>query len=133
MLNRFESIGNVGSNPKLSTVPVGDEQRKVVNMRVYFDRPVGDDFKDKGGFWYTVDIWGYRAEEAMRVLKKGARIFVMGSLREESWADDSGEVKSEQRLTADYFFLDSVCIENVQYREKNGTKKSNSNKTVIHK
>lgn len=122
MLNRFEGIGNVGSNPTLSTVQVGDEQRKVVNMRVYFDRPVGEDFKDKGGFWYTVDIWGYRAEEAIRLLKKGARIFVMGSLREESWPDEkTGEVRSEQRLTADYFFLDSVCIQTIQYREKKQT------------
>jgi len=127
MINRFEGIGNVGSNPTLSTVQVGDEQRKVVNMRVYFDRPIGEDFKDKGGFWYSVDIWGYRAEEAIRLLKKGARIFVMGNLREESWTDDSGEVRSEQRLTADYFFLDSVCIETVQYREKK------ANQTVQHK
>jgi len=118
MLNRFEGIGNVGSNPTLSTVQVGDELRQVVNMRVYFDRPIGEDFKDKGGFWYSVDIWGYRAEEAIRLLKKGARIFVMGGLRAESWTDNSGEVRSEQRLTADYFFLDSVCIETVQYREK---------------
>ena len=121
MINEFQGIGNLGTAPVLSVVKVGDEQRKVANMRVYFDRPVGQDFKDKGGFWYTVDIWGYRAEEANRVLKKGSRVFLKGSLRLETWTDDSDEAHSELRLSADYFFIDSVCIETIQYREKNQT------------
>ena len=118
MINRFEGVGNLGTAPVLNQVTVGDEQRKVANMRVYFDRPVGQDYKDKGGFWYTVDIWGYRAEEAIRILKKGTRVFLTGTLRQESWTDEGGEVRSEQRLTADYFFIDSVCIDSIQYREK---------------
>jgi len=129
MINQFQGIGNLGTAPVLSIVPVGEEQRKVVNMRVYFDRPVGEEFKDKGGFWYSVDIWGYRAEEALRVLKKGSRVFLTGSLRQESWTDEGGEVRSEQRLSADYFFIDSVCIESVKYREKNQEKSTVNNKS----
>ena len=127
MINQFQGVGNLGTAPFLSIVPVGEEQRKVVNMRVYFDRPVGEEFKDKGGFWYSVDIWGYRAEEALRVLKKGTRVFLTGSLRQESWADESGEVRSEQRLSADYFFIDSVCIDSIKYREKNHEKSTANN------
>jgi len=127
MINQFQGIGNLGTAPVLSIVPVGEEQRKVVNMRVFFDRPVGEEFKDKGGFWYSVDIWGYRAEEALRVLKKGTRVFLTGSLRQESWTDEEGEVRSEQRLSADYFFIDSVCIESIQYREKNQEKSTANN------
>lgn len=123
MINRFCAIGNLGVSPSLTTVQVNGEPRKVANMRVYFDRPVGEDFKDKGGFWMTVDIWGFRAEEAMRVLKKGARVFMEGTLRQETWTDNNGEVRAELRLTADYFFIDSVCIESIQYREKNATQK----------
>lgn len=128
MINQFQGIGNLGTAPVLSIVPVGDEQRKVVNMRVFFDRPVGEEFKDKGGFWYSVDIWGYRAEEALRVLKKGSRVFLTGSLRQESWTDEGGEVRSEQRLSADYFFIDSVCIESIKYRKKNQEKSIENNK-----
>ena len=127
MINQFQGIGNLGTAPVLSIVPVGEEQRKVVNMRVFFDRPVGEEFKDKGGFWYSVDIWGYRAEEALRVLKKGTRVFLTGSLRQESWTDEEGEVRSEQRLSADYFFIDSVCIDSIQYREKNQEKSTANN------
>ncbi len=127
MINQFQGIGNLGTAPVLSIVPVGEEQRKVVNMRVFFDRPVGEEFKDKGGFWYSVDIWGYRAEEALRVLKKGTRVFLTGSLRQEIWTDEGGEVRSEQRLSADYFFIDSVCIDSIQYREKNQEKRTANN------
>jgi single-strand DNA-binding protein len=84
MINEFQGIGNVGSNPSLSSVEVENETRKVANMRVYFDRPIGEDFQDKGGFWLTIDIWGFRAEEAARTLKKGARVYVSGTLREET-------------------------------------------------
>ncbi len=119
MLNDFKGIGNLGTAPTLTSVDVDGEKRSVVNMRVYFDRPVGEDFKDKGGFWYTVDIWGFRAEEAMRILKKGARAFFMGTLRSEEWTDEkTGEKRDKMRLSADHFFIDSICVENVLYREK---------------
>lgn len=120
MINAFQGIGNLGTTPTLQAVDCDTETRKVANMRVYFDRPVGDDFKDKGGFWLSVDIWGFRAEEAHRVLKKGARVYFSGSLRQESWTDEkTGEIRHDMRLSADYFFIDSVCIDSIQFREKN--------------
>ncbi len=118
MINEFQGIGNLGTIPALSQVKVGDEQRKVANMRIYFDRPIGQDFKDKGGFWLTVDIWGYRAEETSRLLKKGARVFVKGSLRLDHWTDENDQAQVELRLSADYFFIDTVCIDSLHYREK---------------
>jgi single-strand DNA-binding protein len=126
MSNEFEGIGNLGMAPQLTIVDgLGEqnESRSVCNLRVYFDRQVPDrqdgGFKDKGGFWITVDIWGFRADEAMRLLKKGSRIFVKGNLREESWTDESsGEVKKELRLTADSFFIDSLCVESLVFKTK---------------
>lgn len=125
MINAFQGIGNIGTTPKLTAVDLDNETRSVANMRVYFDRPVGENYKDKGGFWLSVDVWGFRAEEAYRVLKKGARVFFSGSLRQESWTDENtGEIRNDIRLSADYFFIDSVCVDKITYREKkqnNGT------------
>ncbi len=126
MSNEFEGVGNLGMAPQLTIVDgLGEqnESRSVCNLRVYFDRQVPDrpdgGFKDKGGFWLSVDIWGFRADEAMRLLKKGSRIFVKGSLREESWTDESsGEVKKELRLAADSFFIDSLCVESLVFKTK---------------
>ncbi len=35
MINQFQGIGNLGTASVLSIVPVGKEQKKVVNMRVF--------------------------------------------------------------------------------------------------
>lgn len=119
MINHFSGIGNLGTAPTLRTVEVDGEPRKVADLRVYFDRRVGENYGDKGGFWLNVDIWGYRAEEAARLLKKGARVYLSGTLRQEAWTDEpSQEARVEMRLSADYFFLDTICLESVQYRSK---------------
>lgn len=125
MINHFQGIGNLGTTPIINTVEVEGENRQVVNMRVYFDRPVGEDFKDKGGFWLSVDVWGYRAEEAKRILKKGARAFLIGTLRSEEWPDEqTGEMREQMRLSADHFFIDSICVDSINYRDK---QKQNTN------
>jgi single-strand DNA-binding protein len=120
MINAFKAVGNLGMAPTIKTTD--ESGNKVANLRVYFDRKVLDKqdekYKDKGGFWLTVDVWGFRAEEAMRILKKGSRILVLGGLREVSWNDENGEERSEMRVTADYFFVDPVCIESIKYKDK---------------
>ncbi len=126
MFNQFEGFGNLGSTPSVNIVNGTEEKKKphkVCNIRVYFDRPVLDQktnkYKDQGGFWLSVGIWGKRADEAARLLKKGSRIWVRGRLREESWCDASGEVKKEIRLTADFFSIDTLCIDSIRFKEKN--------------
>ncbi len=37
MINRFEGVGNVGVAPVLRVVRVGDDDRSVCILRVYFD------------------------------------------------------------------------------------------------
>lgn len=125
MSNRFEGFGNVGAAPALRRVPVGGDQRPVLDLRVYFDRrvPKGDGkFEDEGGFWLTVSVWGPRAETLARVLRKGARVYVEGGLRQESWTDrDNGSERSELRLTAEAIAIDPLCLESVEYRARRGS------------
>jgi single-strand DNA-binding protein len=124
MSNYFSGFGNVGTAPTLRRVPVGGEQRPVADLRVYFDRrvPKGEgQFEDEGGFWLTVSVWGARAETVTRLIEKGVRIYVEGTLRQESWQDkDTGADRSELRLTADAIALDLLCVESVQYRKRSG-------------
>jgi single-strand DNA-binding protein len=126
MSNWFTGFGNVGTAPTLRRVPVDGEQRPVTDLRVYFDRrvPKGEDgFEEEGGFWLTVSVWGARAETVARLIEKGARIYVEGSLRQVSWQDrESGADRSELRLTADAIALDLLCVEAVQYRKRDGSR-----------
>ena len=125
MLNEFTGIGNLGLTPILQKHRIDDEPRSVVNASIYFDRPVrqdDDSYQDKGGFWLNVAFWGRLADEAMRLLHKGSRVCVMGRLQVHQWTDkDSGKIRSELQLTADYFFIDTVCIESIEYKMKVST------------
>ncbi len=123
MSNEFRGTGNIGQAPVLRTVKVNGENRSVTDLRIFFDRsiPLEDGtYEDGGGFWLTVSTWGHRAESAIKLLVKGMRVHVKGSLRQDSWKDDAGEEKSELRLTADLISIDPVCLDSVQLRKRNG-------------
>jgi len=121
MSNKFTGTGNLGSDPNL-TSPVGDEQRKVADMRIYFDRPVLDhdteQFEDKGGFWLDVSAWDRLAEDVTRVLKKGMRVKVEGSLKHSTWTDEkTQENRSRWVLYADEITLAIGRIEEAVIRQ----------------
>lgn len=122
MANTFIGTGNLGSDPVL-TSPVGEDERRVADLRVYFDKPVKNqetgEFEDKGGFWLDVSAWDRLADDAMRTLKKGARVRVEGSLKHNVWNDEkSGEEKSKYVLYADDISLSLARVESVQRRQK---------------
>lgn len=122
MSNNFKGTGNLGNDP-VFTSPVGEEQRTVADLRIYFDRPVKDQathqFEDRGGFWLNVSAWDWLAEDVMRTLKKGMRVKVDGSLKLSSWLDEkSGEERSKMTLYADDITLVLGRVETVQIRQK---------------
>jgi single-strand DNA-binding protein len=122
MTTRFSGRGNLAEAPTFKTVDVSGEHREVAQMRIYFDRPVpadDDAFQDKGGFWLDVNCWGWRAQHVARILSKGARVHVEGTLVQENWTDrEAGEDRSKLRLNADYIALDLSRIETVTLRPK---------------
>ncbi len=117
MSTRFSGRGNLAEVPALKTVDVKGESRQMLQMRVYFDRPVPADdetFEDKGGFWIDVNYWGHRAEQRVRLLSRGARVYLEGNLEQVTWQDRvSGSDRSKLRLNADYIALDLSRIDAV--------------------
>ena len=131
MANTFIGTGNLGADPVL-TSPVGEDQRQVADMRVYFDKPVKnpetDDYEDKGGFWLDVSAWDRLADDVMRLLKKGARVKVEGSLKHNVWIDEkSGAEKSRFVLYADDISLILARVESAQWRRKQSSVVSQDN------
>ena len=122
MANEFRGRGNLGTVPTLKHVEVEGEQRTVAQLRVYFDRSVPDGdggFVDRGGFWMDVSQWGPKAEIAAKVLTKGARVAVTGTLVNHEWTDkDSGEPRSRLEVQADHVDLDLLRVEAVRFRRK---------------
>lgn len=119
MMNAFSGIGNVGKTPVLQMIEIEGEKHSVANLRVFFDRPVRQadaSYLDKGGFWLSVSLWGRRAEDAFKLLRKGSRVFIQGELRSQQWTDkDTGELRSDLQLLGDRFFIDPLGVEVIQY------------------
>jgi single-strand DNA-binding protein len=121
MANEFRGRGNLGQDPELRNVEVEGEARQVCALRIYFDRqvPNGEEFEDRGGFWLDADLWGPRAEDAARVLRKGMRLYVEGSLAQHTWKDkETGGDRARLTLRADYLALDLGRLESVVLRAR---------------
>ena len=125
MTTKFIGKGNLGDAPTLKQVEVKGEKRPVAELRVYFDRLVsdGDDgFVDKGGFWLNVNYWGTRGEKTAKLLCKGARVRVEGTLVEHKWDDkESGEERTRFELIADDITLDLGRVESFVLQKKSVT------------
>lgn len=123
MSNEFRGNGNLADNPALKTVTIDGEDRQLAEMRIYFDRVRSDGdggLADNGGFWLDVTAWGDPlAERCVKLLRKGARVHVVGELRESSWTSkETGEEKSALQLNASEVYLGLSRIEAVNFRER---------------
>lgn len=122
MSNEFRGTGNLGDSPTLKTVMVAGKEKKVAELRVFFDdyKPDGNGgFEQIGGFWLNVSVWDKRAEAAADILRKGARVMAIGRLTQSTWTDkETGDEKNSLQLNADDVFLSLSRIEKVEFRAK---------------
>jgi single-strand DNA-binding protein len=132
MSNHFLGRGNLGADPELKHMELEGESRTVVELRIYFfDRPVpnGDGgFTDKGGFWLPVNLWGSKAEAVAKLLRKGTRVRVEGTLVQDTWDDKAtGEPNSRIEIQADSVDLDLARVESITFRTKSDTGQDGDN------
>lgn len=123
MPNTFQGKGNLADAPTLKTVSVKGEDRVVAEMRVMFDNYSFDQatqqYEQSGGFWMGVSIWDERAQDAARVLRKGARVSVTGSLRQFLYTvEGAAEKVPGYQILADDITLALGRVDAVSYRPK---------------
>lgn len=123
MSNEFRGTGNAGDMPVLKTVLVGNEERQVAELRVFFDEYRQDGHggvEQAGGFWLDVNVWGERhAAEVARLVKKGARVHVIGRLVESRWTvTATGEERSALYLNAEHLFLSLTRLAEVRFQPR---------------
>ena len=88
-LNKVQLIGNLGRDPEIRTFPSGDQ---VANVTL----ATTDRWKDKQSGemrehteWHRLVFNGRLAEIVGQYLRKGAQIYVEGSLRTRKWQDQA--------------------------------------------
>jgi single-strand DNA-binding protein len=92
-VNKVILLGRLGKDPEVRHTPSGTPVAK-------FTLATSDRFKDKDGQWqdrtewHNVTAWARTAEIVGEYLKKGAQVYIEGSLRTHSWDDKtSGQKK----------------------------------------
>lgn len=99
-LNRVTLLGNLGADPELRHTQSG---QAVLNLRIacsesWFDKESNE--RKERTEWVSVTVWGKRAEGLSKVLGKGDRICVEGSLRTSSYEKDGDKrYKTEVNAT----------------------------------
>lgn len=94
-INKVILVGNLGADPEVRTSPNGNV---VTNLRL----ATSEAWKDQQGQlqerteWHRVVIFGRTAEVARDYLRKGAKVYIEGSLRTSSY-----EKNGEKRYSTD--------------------------------
>lgn len=98
-MNRVFLLGNLGQDPELRMTSSGNA---VLSIRL----ATAESYKDRDGAWkertewHTVIVWGKRAEALSKLLQKGDRIMVEGSLRTSSYDDRDGNKRYKTEVNA---------------------------------
>ena len=102
-INRVELLGRVGADPEMRVSQGGTA---VTTMRVATDRrrQNGETEAD----WHSVVCWGKQAEAVAEYVKKGNRVFVAGSLAQNTYETEDGQRRHRTEVHAqEVVFLDS--------------------------
>ena len=102
-INRVELLGRVGTEPEMRYAPSGIA---VTTFRVATDRrrQNGETETD----WHNVVCWAKQAEAVDTYVGKGDRIYVSGSLAQNSYEDQDGQRRYRAEVHAtEVVFLDS--------------------------
>lgn len=98
-LNKALLLGNLGNDPELRVTSGG---QSVLNFNIactetYLDR---NRVRQEKTEWVRVVVWGKRAEALSKFLKKGAKVFVEGSIQTNSWEDNEGIKRYRTQVVA---------------------------------
>lgn len=102
-LNEVTLFGNLGADPELKVTQGGTS---VLKLRM----ATADSYKDKDGNWkertewHSVTVWGKRGESLAKLLAKGSKLLVKGSIRTSSYEKD-GEKRYRTEINASNIIL----------------------------
>ena len=102
-LNRVMLLGNLGADPELRVTAGGQAVLKLrlATTETYLDR---NNTRQERTERHQVTVWGKRGEALSRILNKGDRIFVEGSIRTSSYEKD-GEKRYRTEVVASNIIL----------------------------
>lgn len=103
-VNKVILIGNLGKDPEIRYMEGN-------LARVNFTMATAEVYKDKSGNraehteWHNIVLWRSLAENAEKLLKKGAKIYLEGRLQTRQWTDKEGQKRNVTEIVGEQFIL----------------------------
>ena len=100
MINKVILVGNVGADPEVRRF---DSNTPKANFRM----ATSESYTDKQGVrqtiteWHNIVVWRGLAEVAEKYVKKGALLYIEGSIRTRSYDDANGVKRYVTEIVAD--------------------------------
>ncbi len=100
-VNKVILIGNLGRDPETRYLPSGEAVTtiNVATTDTWKDKTSGE--KKEATEWHRISFFGRLAEIAGEHLKKGAQVYIEGSLRTRKWQDKEGKERQTTEIRAD--------------------------------
>ena len=90
MRNSVTLIGRPGAEPEMRNL---NNQNKVARFRLAVTESRRNANREwvNDTQWFNVVAWGAQADHVLKNVKKGLRVAVNGTLRNNDWTDDKGQ------------------------------------------
>jgi single-strand DNA-binding protein len=114
-INKVILIGNLGADPEVRPTQSGTvvATLRLATSEQWKDRNTGE--QQERTEWHRVVLFGKTAETANTYLRKGAKVYIDGSLRTRKWQDNDGRDKYTTEIIAnDMQMLDARSDDAVQ-------------------
>lgn len=100
-VNKVILIGNLGADPEMRYMPNGDAiaTLRLATTDQWKDKQTGE--KKEATEWHRVILWRKLGEIAGQYLKKGAQIYIEGSIKTRKWQDKEGVDRYSTEIIGD--------------------------------
>ena len=93
--NTVRLTGNLGADPEVRHFESGSMKAQF-SLAVYAG-------KDRPSEWFDCEAWGKTAERVAQMARKGYRVAIAGSLKQERWQAQDGANRSKVVVNAESF------------------------------
>lgn len=100
--NKIIIVGYLGRDPELRYTPSGMQVCSFSLATTERRKDGSGEFQDHTT-WFSISVWGKKAEAANQYLAKGRQVFIDGRLRQEEYTDRDGNKRTRLQVDASDF------------------------------
>ncbi len=106
-VNMVFLLGHVGQDPEIKFINAGTPLTKFTLATNRLGAKTEEGQRSVEADWHRIECWGRLAEQVAEAVKRGSRVQVTGSLKQDKWTDGDGKARTSTVIVAsDVVFLD---------------------------